>query len=95
MKAIETSRIAIVMFSKNYATSDWCLDELVKVVECKRLLNLRVLPIFYYVSQFEVLEHKGIFAEVLLNGPIDKMNNWRDALIEAANLACLRLEAYR
>ena len=83
------------MFSKNYATSDWCLDELVKIVECKRLLNQRVLPIFYDVSQSEVLEHKCIFAEVLLNGPIDKMNNWRDALIEAANLACLHLEAYR
>ena len=82
------------MVSKNYASSDWCLDKLVKVVECKRLLNQRVLPIFYYVSQSEVLEHKGIFAEVLLNGPIDKMNNWRDAFIEAANLACLRLEAY-
>ena len=66
-----------------------------KIVECKRLLNQRVLPIFYDVSQFEVLEHKGIFADALLYGPIDKMNNWRDALIEAANLARLHFEAYR
>ena len=95
MKAIETSRIAIVVFSKNNATSDWCLDELVKVVECKRLLNQRVLPIFYDVPQSKVLEHKGIFAEAFLNGPIDKMDNWSDALIEAANLACLQLEAYQ
>ena len=95
LKAIETSRIAIVVFSKNNATLDWCLDELVKIVECKRLLNQRVLPIFYDVSQSEVLEQKGIFVDALLYGPIDKMNNWRDALIEAANLACLRLEAYR
>ena len=95
MRAIETSRIAVVVFSKNNATSDWCLDELVKIMECKRLLNQRVLPIFYDVSQFEVLEHKGIFANALLYGPIDKMNNWRDAMIEAANLACLHLEAYR
>ena len=94
MKAIETSRIAVVVFSKNYATSDWCLDELVKIVDCKRLLNQRVLPIFYDVSQSKVLEHKGIFAGALLNGPIDKMNNWRDALIEAANLVRLHLEAY-
>ena len=95
MRAIETSRIAVVVFSKNNATSDWCLDELVKIMECKRLLNQRVLPIFYDVSQFEVLEHKGIFANALLYGPIDKMNNWRDAMIEAANLARLHLEAYR
>ena len=66
-----------------------------KIVECKRLLNQRVLPIFYDVSQSKVLEHKGIFAEALLNGPIDKMDSWSDALIEAANLACLHLEAYR
>ena len=75
LKAIETSRIAVVVFSKNNDTSDWCLDELAKIVECKRLLNQRVLPIFYNVSQFEVLEHKRIFADALLYGPIDKMNN--------------------
>ena len=95
MRAIETSRIAVVVFSKNNATSDWCVDELVKIVECKRLLNQRVLPIFYDVSQSEVLEQKGIFVDALLYRPIDKMNNWRDALIEAANLARLHLEAYR
>ena len=94
-KAIETSRIAVVVFSKNYATSDWCLDELVKIMECKRLLNQRVLPIFYGVSQSEVLEQKGIFAEALLKGPEDKVNNWRAALTEAADLADLQLEQYR
>ena len=95
LKAIETSRIAVVVFSKNYGTSDWCLDELVKIMECKKLLNQRVLPIFYDVSQSEVLEQKGIFAEALLKGPEDKVNNWRAALTEAADLAGLQLEKYR
>ena len=95
LKAIETSRIAVVVFSKNYATSDWCLDELVKIMECKRLLNQRVLPIFYGVSQSEVLEQKGIFAEALLKGPEDKVNNWKAALTEAADLADLQSEQYR
>ena len=95
LKAIESSRIAVVVFSKNYATSDWCLDELVKIMECKRLLNQRVLPIFYDVSQSEVLEQNGIFAEALLKGPEDKVNNWRAALTEAADLAGLHLEQYR
>uniref|UniRef100_A0A7N2LC49 ADP-ribosyl cyclase/cyclic ADP-ribose hydrolase n=1 Tax=Quercus lobata TaxID=97700 RepID=A0A7N2LC49_QUELO len=94
LKAIETSRIAVVVFSKNYATSDWCLDELVKIMECKRLLNQRVLPIFYDVSQSEVLEQMGNFAEALLKGPEDKVNNWRAALTEAAGLAGLHLEQY-
>ena len=94
LKAIETSRIAVVVFSKKYATSDWCLDELVKIMECKRVFNQRVLPIFYHVSQPEVLEQKGNYAE-LPNGPEDKRNSWRAALTEATNLAGLHLEPNR
>ncbi|KAF3943230.1 hypothetical protein CMV_030190, partial [Castanea mollissima] len=89
MKAIETSRIAIVVFSKNYATSNWCLDELVKIMECKRLLNQRVLPIFYDVSPSKVREEGGNLAEAILNGPEDKVNIWKAALTNVANLAGL------
>ena len=95
LKAIETSRIAVVVFTKNYATSSWCLDELVKIMECKKLLYQRVLPIYYDVSQSEVQDQKGIFVEALLKGPEDKVNNWRAALMEAADLAGLQLEKYR
>ena len=95
LKAIETSRIGVVVLSKNFGTSDWCLDELVKIMECKRLLNQKVLPIFYDVSQSEVLEQKGIFAKALLKGPEDKVYNWRTALMEAADLAGLHSEQYR
>ena len=66
-----------------------------KIMECQSVLNQRVLPIFYDVSQSERLEQKEIFAEALLNGPIHKVNNWRTALTEAANLTGLHLEQYR
>ncbi len=33
LKAIEGSRISIVILSKNYATSTWCLEELLKILE--------------------------------------------------------------
>lgn len=34
LKAIEESRIAIIIFSKYYASSIWCLEELTKIMEC-------------------------------------------------------------
>ena len=88
MKAIETSRIAVVVFSKNYATSNGCLDELVKIMECKRVLNQTVLPIFYDVSPSEV-------AEAILNGPEDKVNIWKATLNDVANLAGYSLKPDR
>lgn len=39
LKAIEQSRFAIVILSKMYATSPWCLDELVKIVECCEVMK--------------------------------------------------------
>ncbi|KAH1062571.1 hypothetical protein GYH30_005500 [Glycine max] len=32
-KAIEESKILIIVFSENYASPPWCLDELVKILE--------------------------------------------------------------
>ena len=95
LKAIETSKIAVVVFSKNYATSEWCLDELVKIMECKSVLNQRMLPIFYDVTKSEVVEQKGNFAEALSNGREEKVESWRAALKKVANLDGFRLEPYR
>ena len=88
MKAIETSRIAVVVFSKNYATSNWCLDELVKIMKCRRVLNQTVLPIFYDVFPPDV-------TEAILNGPEDKVNIWDATLKAVANLAGLDLKPHR
>ncbi|KAK2988478.1 LOW QUALITY PROTEIN: hypothetical protein RJ640_027030, partial [Escallonia rubra] len=49
-KAIEGSRFAIVIFSRNYTKSSWCLDELVKIIECKKLRGLTVIPVFYHIN---------------------------------------------
>ena len=95
MKAIEKSRIAVVVFSKNYGNLDWCLDELVKIMECKRLFNQRVIPIFYHVFPSEVQKQEGNFAGPLLNGSGDKVNSWKLALTDAANLAGFHLKQFR
>ncbi|CAJ2668595.1 unnamed protein product [Trifolium pratense] len=36
IKAIEEADASLVIFSKNYASSIWCLNELVKILECKK-----------------------------------------------------------
>ena len=49
LEAIESSRISIIVFYKNYASFSWCLEELVKILECKKD-NQIVFPIFYIVD---------------------------------------------
>ncbi|XP_024171383.1 TMV resistance protein N-like [Rosa chinensis] len=44
LEAIEDSKIAIIVFSENYASSTWCLDELVKILECKESNQQIVMP---------------------------------------------------
>uniref|UniRef100_M1D0W4 ADP-ribosyl cyclase/cyclic ADP-ribose hydrolase n=2 Tax=Solanum tuberosum TaxID=4113 RepID=M1D0W4_SOLTU len=50
LKAIIESQVALVVFSKNYATSRWCLNELEKIMECKSENGQMVIPVFYDVD---------------------------------------------
>ncbi|KAI5314401.1 hypothetical protein L3X38_043577 [Prunus dulcis] len=36
LDAIEGSRCSIIVFSENYASSKWCLDELVHIIQCRK-----------------------------------------------------------
>ncbi|XP_075674248.1 TMV resistance protein N-like [Castanea sativa] len=92
IKAIKSSMISIIIFSQNYAFSTWCLEELTKILECKKN-GQRVLPVFYKVDPFDVRRHKGSFGLALtthekkFENNIEKVLRWRAALYEAANLS--------
>lgn len=93
MKAIEESSIAIIIFSKDYASSPWCLDVLVKIMECKEQKDLIVLPVFYEVDPREVRQgtqsYGRAFAqyESKFGKDSEKVNIWKKALSDAGNLS--------
>ncbi|KAL3750023.1 hypothetical protein ACJRO7_011063, partial [Eucalyptus globulus] len=61
LDAIARSKISIPIISENYASSKWCLCELVHIMHCKKSASHIVLPIFYKVSPSDVRHLKGNF----------------------------------
>ncbi|CAL8107446.1 unnamed protein product [Prunus armeniaca] len=92
---IERSRISVIIFSRRYADSIWCLEELEKIMECRRTLGQMVLPIFYDVDAEDVRKQTGSFAEAFQTHEVrfhgvkdkeEKIRSWRKSLTEAAGL---------
>ncbi|KAM1061230.1 hypothetical protein FF1_025742 [Malus domestica] len=92
-KAIQESQVSIIVFSKDYASSRWCLNELLKIVE-RRNTDRRhlVLPVFYDVDPSDVRKQSGSFAEAFarheerFSTEMDKVELWRRALGDVASL---------
>ncbi|XP_021834850.1 TMV resistance protein N-like isoform X3 [Prunus avium] len=93
VKAIEESRISLIVFSENYASSRWCLDELVKILQCKQSNQQIVLPIFYKVDPSDVRHQRSSYGDAFVHHESkfkddkQKVLKWRRALKEAANLS--------
>ncbi|XP_070663479.1 disease resistance protein RUN1-like isoform X2 [Malus domestica] len=93
LQAIEESRISLVIFSKTYAASRWCLDELVKILQCRQSKQQIVLPVFYKVDPSHVRNQTSSFGdefkklECKFEDNKEKILAWRSALREAANLS--------
>ncbi|KAI5328022.1 hypothetical protein L3X38_027418 [Prunus dulcis] len=93
VQAILGSRISIIVFSRRYAASSWGLEELVKIMECKRTPGQMAFPIFYDVDPSDVRKQTGWFGEAFMKHEdrflldMDKVQRWRSALTEAATLS--------
>ncbi|KAL8258350.1 hypothetical protein R6Q59_030391 [Mikania micrantha] len=93
LKGIRESRIAIIVFSENYADSSWCLDEVAYIMKCMDERGQIVLPVFYHVDPSDVRKQKGKYKEAfakhdhLENNNRNKVESWRKALADAGNLS--------
>ncbi|RXH88120.1 hypothetical protein DVH24_042191 [Malus domestica] len=92
LKVIEESRVSVIVFSENFASSEWCLYELIKILQCKESKQQIVWPIYYKVNPLDVRDQKGSFGKALAdfeskyNKNMEKVLMWRTALTEATKL---------
>ncbi|XP_027337255.1 putative disease resistance protein At4g11170 [Abrus precatorius] len=97
--AIEGSFISLIIFSEDYASSHWCLEELVKIVECKEKKGQIVIPVFYHVDPTDVRHQKKSFGNALHEHEkkynLSKVQMWRDALNKSANLSGIKSSDFR
>nr|GMD23124.1 mitogen-activated protein kinase kinase kinase 1-like [Ipomoea batatas] len=64
LNAIRASKIFIPVFTKRYASSKWCLEELATMMEChEKFKNQIVVPIFMYVEPSDVLNQIASFED--------------------------------
>ncbi|XP_039691085.1 disease resistance protein RUN1 [Medicago truncatula] len=96
LKAIDESRIFIPVFSINYASSSFCLDELVHIIHCYKTKGRLVLPVFFGVEPTNVRHQKGSYGEALAEhekrfqndkNNMERLQRWKVALSQAANLS--------
>ncbi|RHN65884.1 putative TIR domain, P-loop containing nucleoside triphosphate hydrolase [Medicago truncatula] len=93
LQAIEESRIFIAIFSPNYASSTFCLTELVTILECSMSQGRLFSPVFYDVDPSQIRYLTGTYAEAFkkheerFGDDKHKMQKWRDALHQAANMS--------
>ncbi|XP_054795805.1 disease resistance protein RUN1-like isoform X2 [Prosopis cineraria] len=93
LRTIEESEISVIIFSENYASSTWCMDELIHIMECNHRNGRIVIPIFYNVDPANIRKQNGSFGdgfaelEQRFKRNKEKVTKWRNALVQSTSLS--------
>ncbi|KAK7390301.1 hypothetical protein VNO78_25603 [Psophocarpus tetragonolobus] len=91
VEAIKGSLISLTIFSGNYSSSHWCLEELVTILECREKYGQTVIPVFFHVNPTDVRHQKESYGKALAEHEnkygLSTVQNWRNALKKAADLS--------
>ncbi|KAF8028908.1 hypothetical protein BT93_E1552 [Corymbia citriodora subsp. variegata] len=99
MQAINESRIYIPIFSKNYASSKWCLRELAHIVKLSRdNTEKKIFPIFDDVDVDDVKLKTELYRKALQKHESDSgkdvAKQWEEALREVTRIKGWKLKDY-
>ncbi|CAJ1975886.1 unnamed protein product [Sphenostylis stenocarpa] len=98
VEAIEGSSISLIIFSQGYASSHWCLDEVVKIIECREKDGQIVIPVFYCIEPKDVRDQLGSYKNAFDEHEIKyerKVPIWRHALNKSTLLAGIQSSKFR
>ncbi|XP_052113381.1 disease resistance protein TAO1 isoform X1 [Arachis duranensis] len=90
--AIERCRVSIIVFTIECAESTLYLQELVKIMECHRRIDQKVVPVFYCLDPSQVCNLSGYFGEILsrtlqgISREENRMLSYETALRQAASI---------
>ncbi|KAL2344691.1 hypothetical protein Fmac_005976 [Flemingia macrophylla] len=90
-KAIEHSSLSVVVLSKHYASSTWCLRELAKIIEHNKREGHIVIPVFYKIDPTHVRKQTGTYEKAFEKYERDgkhkmaMLQKWKAALSEVSN----------
>ncbi|KAK7324665.1 hypothetical protein VNO77_28403 [Canavalia gladiata] len=91
VEAIRESRVSIIVFSKDYASSTWCLDEMATIDDHRQESKQIVFPIFYDVDPSHVRYQNGVYEDAFVSHrrkfkqDSDKVHRWERAMTGLAS----------
>jgi len=100
-EAIKRSNLSLVVLSKYYASSTWCLRELAKILELRKRGGHTVIPVFYKIDPSHVRKQTGTYGMAFQKHERDVTQNlamlqkWKAALTEVADIAGWELKNFR